>query len=51
VCSSDVYLPHPETHEPIVVYYGKKPKDSKNFQSTKKFHTALKYGKWKFKNQ
>lgn len=49
--NNPVYLPHPETDEPIVVYYGKKPKDSKNFQSTKKFQTALKYGKWKFKNQ
>lgn len=49
--NNPVYLPHPETDEPIVVYYGKKPKDSRNFQSTKKFQTALKYGKWKFKNQ
>jgi len=49
--NNPVYLQHPETDEPIVVYYGKKPKDSKNFTSTKKFQTALKHGRWGFKNQ
>lgn len=48
--NNPVYLSDPDTNELVVVYYGKKPKDSKNFQKTKKFQTALKYGKWKFKN-
>ena len=47
--NNPVYLPHPITQEPIVVYYGQKPKDSKKFKTTKKFQAALKYGKWKFK--
>jgi hypothetical protein len=48
--NNPVYLPHPGTGEQIIVYYGKKPKDSKKFTSTQKFQTALKYGNWQFKN-
>tara|TARA_Y100000389_G_C17420726_1_gene496539 strand:- start:154 stop:735 length:582 start_codon:yes stop_codon:yes gene_type:complete len=49
--NNPVYLPHPDTGEQTIVYYGKKPKDSKKFTSTKKFQTAIKYGNWQFKNQ
>lgn len=33
----------------IIVYYGKKPKDSRKFMETAKFKNALKYGNWEFK--
>jgi len=49
--NNPVYLPHPDTGEQTIVYYGKKPKDSKKFTSTKKFQTAIKYGNWQFKSQ
>lgn len=47
--NNPVYLKHPLTGEEVVVYYGKKPKDSRNFTTTKKFQTAIKYGNWQFK--
>ena len=50
VTKNPVYLPDPTTKEPTVVYYGKKPKDAKNFQLTQKFKNATKYGNWSFKS-
>ena len=48
--NNPVYLPHPITGEYIVVFYGKKPKDSRNFQNTLKFQRAVKNGNWKFRD-
>lgn len=48
--NNPVYLPHPLTGENIVVFYGKKPKDSRNFQNTMKFKRALTTGNWKFRD-
>lgn len=50
ITNNPVYLPHPVTGDPVVVYYGKKPKESRNFQLTQKFMKATKYGNWAFKN-
>lgn len=50
ITNNPVYLPHPITNEPVVVYYGQKPKDSRKFQETLKFKKALKYNNWSFKN-
>ena len=48
--NNPVYLPHPLTGENIVVFYGKKPKDSRNFQNTIKFKKALTNGNWQFRD-
>lgn len=45
-----VYLPHPITKEPTIVFYGRKSSDVTRFTTTKKFNKALKYGNWKFKD-
>jgi hypothetical protein len=43
-----VYLPHPITQEPIVVYYAKKPSQAITFQNTIKFKKAQKFKNWTF---
>lgn len=43
-----VYLPHPITKEPVVVYYAKKKCQAVIFQNTAKFRKAEKFGNWIF---
>jgi len=48
VTNNPVYLVDKDDNN-VVVYYGKKPKDSRKFMETAKFKTASKYGNWGFK--
>ena len=50
ITNHPVYLPHPITHTPTVVYYGSRPNDVKKFKNTLKFKLAEKNENWAFKN-